>query len=62
MREKRRDFELHLLPRGSKRDLFSFGQLYLVAPGINLDASAERQCRDLVEFLFVQSRSAGQQR
>src|ERR1700679_460919 len=61
-RHERRDFERHLLPCGKQRDRFGLHQFHVIAPGVEFQPRANRQCRDLIDLLGVKIHRRGTQR
>ena len=56
-RHKRRQLEGHFLARRKQRYRLGLDQFQAVGPRIELDARSDRQCRNLVDFVRLQSRS-----
>src|SRR4029077_9210593 len=56
-RIERRDFKRHLVTRGSDCDRSRFHHLRFVVPRVDLDAAAQGQRRDLIQFVHVQRRA-----
>src|SRR4029077_10499063 len=61
-RKERRNFKRHLVTRRSDGDRSRLHHLDLIGPGIDLDASAQRQGRDLIELAHIQGGPLGCQR